>query len=205
MHAMDKTLDLQANTSIDTISGLTYSYRPRMMGADYAFRLASQTLDWDIGKRAGQIPYRDVVRIRLSFRPANLAGSRFVTEIWSREGIKLLIASVSMRSLFDFENRGPAYRDFVAKLCRRASAENPGCRLETGFPKWRWWPAMIVGVVAFLAALYLCVSVLLSGELGVGAALTAFGLFFGWQIGSMIVRNRPRTFISSEIPRDVLP
>lgn len=184
---------------------LTYAYRPRMMGADYSFQLSPQALEWDIGRRAGKISYRDIARVRLGFSPSNFAANRFVTEIWSREGLKLLIASVSAKSLFDFENRGPAYRHFVEELSRKVAASGAHCRFEAGFPSWRWWPAVIVGVTAVLAALYLCIRVLLMGELAIAAILAALGLFFCWQIGSMILRNRPRVFAPPDFPKSIMP
>ena len=60
---------------------ITYRYRPRMVGAEYAFRLEPDALAWDIGRRSGRILYRDIARFRLGCRPANLAGSRFIAEI----------------------------------------------------------------------------------------------------------------------------
>jgi len=203
---MDKTLDPQTKDLHDSVSdSLTYVYRPRMMSADYAFRLAPQTLKWDIGRRSGEIYYRDIARVRYGYSPGNLASSRFVTEVWSRDGLKLLIVSVSARSLFDFENRGRVYRDFVTELSRRIAAADTGCSFEAGFPNWRWWPATIAGITALLATIYLCARALLSGELAMAAALAAFGLFFCWQVGSMIIRNRPRIFVPPAIPQDVLP
>ena len=38
-----------------------------------------------------------------------------------------------------------------------------------------------------------------------GAVIAALGLFFLWQIGSMVVRNRPRTYDPNSPPGDVLP
>ncbi len=202
---MDDT-SKQPTISIDSNSDfLTYSYRPRMMGADYSFQLAPQALAWDIGKRTGRILYHDIERVRLSFRPSNFASNRFVAEIWSNGGLKLSIASVSARSLFDFENRGPAYRDFVKELSRKIAASGAHCIFEAGFPSWRWWPAFTIGMAAILAALYLCARTLLAGELAIAAILGALGVYFCWQIGSMIVRNYPRIFTPPEIPESIMP
>ena len=203
---MNDTLDQKTAYATDIVSGFPlYQFRPSMMGAEYTFRLAPDALEWDIGRRNGRIAYRNFVRVRLGFRPANLAGSRFTAEIWSREGLKLLISSVSARSIFDFENRGPAYRAFVMELCQRIAAAGAGCRFDAGFPHWRWWPAMVVSLAVLAALLYLWAKMLLAGELAIGAALIAFALFFLWQIGSMIVRNRPHIYSPTAIPNHVLP
>jgi len=51
---------------------LTYTYRPSLLGAPYEFRLGAQGLEWLVGRKAGRVLCRDVTRVRLSFRPANL-------------------------------------------------------------------------------------------------------------------------------------
>jgi hypothetical protein len=185
--------------------GLTYRYRPRMMGADFAFHLEPDALAWDIGRRDGRLAYRDIARLRLGYRPANLGGHRFTAEIWSRQGAKLDIASISRRSLFDYQNLAPQYRAFIVELARRIAASGAACRCDAGFPPWRWWPAFFVAAATLVAAVYVSLRVLIAGDFTAGAVLAFLGLVFLWQIGSMIVRNRPRVFDPNSIPADVLP
>src|SRR5258708_30427970 len=80
-------------------SDLTYRYRPRMVGGDFAFRLEPDALAWELGRRNGRLAYRDIARLRLRYRPANLAGTRFIAAIWSRARVKMQIPSTSQRSL----------------------------------------------------------------------------------------------------------
>jgi len=185
--------------------GLTYRYRPRMMGADFTFHLEPDALAWDIGRRNGRFAYRDIARLRLGYRPANLAGSRFIAEIWSRQGAKLDIASISQRSLFDYQNLAPQYRAFIVELARRIAASGAACRCDAGFPPWRWWPAFFVAAATLVAAVYVSLRVLIAGDFTAGAVLAFLGLVFLRQIGSMILRNRPRVFDPNSIPADVLP
>jgi hypothetical protein len=185
--------------------GLTYRYRPRMVGAEFAFHLHPDALAWELGRRNGRLAYRDIACLRLGYRPANLAGSRFIAEIWSRQGAKFDIASISQRSLFDYQNLAAEYRAFVVELGRRIAAAGGACRCDAGFPPWRWWPAFFVAVATFIAAVYVSVRVLIAGDFAAGAVLAVLGFIFLWQIGSMIVRNRPRIFDPNSPPGDVLP
>jgi hypothetical protein len=186
-------------------SDLTYRYRPRMVGGDFSFRLEPDALAWELGRRNGRLAYRDIARLRLGYRPANLAGSRFIAEIWSRAGTKFEIASISQRSLFDYQNLAAEYRAFIIELARRIAASGGKCRCDAGFPPWRWWPALFVAVATLAAAIYVSVQALIAGAVTAGAVIAALGLFFLWQIGSMVVRNRPRSYDPNSPPGDVLP
>lgn len=197
---------LQSDRVIDPAAdAMTYRYRPRMMGAEFAFRLEPDALAWDLGRQNGRIAYRDVARLRLGYRPANLASSRFIAEIWSREGTKLEIASITQRSLFDYQNLAAEYRAFVVELARRIAASGGACRCDAGFPPWRWWPALFVAALTLAAALYVALHTLIAGEIVAGAIIALFALVFLRQIGSMIVRNRPRIYDPNFVPGDVLP
>jgi hypothetical protein len=196
----------QSGHAIDPIPGeMSYCYRPRMMGAEFSFRLEPDALSWELGRRSGRLAYRDIARLRLGYRPTNLAGSRYIAEIWPRAGVKLEIASISQRSLFDFQNLAPQYRAFVVELTRRIAASGGVCRCDAGFPPWRWWPALFVAAVTLAAAVYISLWALIAGDVAAGILIAAFGLFFLWQIGAMIVRNRPRSFEPNSAPGDVLP
>ena len=204
--AAHETLSSGSGGAVDPASAVvTYRFRPRLVGAEFSFRLDPDALAWDVGRRSGCIAYRDIVRLRLGYRPANLAGSRYLAEIWSRGGPKLELASVSQRSLFDFQNLALEYRAFVTELARRIHASGGSCRYDAGFSPWRWWPAVLVAVVTLVSAVYVALRALIGGYLAAGAAIVAVGLMFTWQIGLMILRNRPRYYDPASIPDDVLP
>lgn len=184
---------------------LTYRFRPRLIGADFTFRLEGDALAWDTGRLRGRTAYRDFVRMRLGYRPTNLSGSRFVTELWARDGTKLAIASISQRALFDYQNLAAEYRAFVPRLGGKIAAAGGDCRCEAGFPPWRWWPALAVAVATMIAAIYLLIQALLLGQDQLAVMVAAIGILFLWQIGKLVLRNRPRRFDPSMIPRAVLP
>src|SRR5262249_14501805 len=132
----------------------TYRFRPRVMAGDFVFRLEPDTLAWEIGQRRGRTPYRDFARMRLGYRPTNLSGSRFITELWTRDGTKLEIASISQRALFDYQNLAAEYRAFITALGGKLAAASADCRCDAGFPPWRWWPALMVAIMTVAAAAY---------------------------------------------------
>ncbi|HLL28358.1 MAG TPA: hypothetical protein VKT73_12015 [Xanthobacteraceae bacterium] len=183
----------------------SYRYRPRLVGGEFVFRLTADALEWEIGRRSGRIPYREIARVRLGYRPTNLAGGRFIAEVWPRQGTKIEIASITQRSLFDFQNQAPLYRPFVAELIRRITVAGAACRFDAGFPYWRWWPALFVAVVTPAAALFVAARALIEGEYALSATIIFLGLIFLWQVGPMIMRNRPRAYDPHSIPADALP
>jgi hypothetical protein len=183
----------------------TYCYRPRMIGGEFVLTLSPDALEWAAGARSGRIPYRDVARLRLAFQPSNLMTKRCVAEIWPRGGSRLLAASTSVRSLFDSVDHGPEFRAFVTELVRRVGEAGATPRLEAGMAAWRWWPMAILAVFALGAALLLALRALFTGEATLGLAILGVGALFGWQVGSLVVRNRPQTFSPGAIPPGVLP
>jgi hypothetical protein len=201
-HAPPPRSDRATDPAADEMS---YRYRPRMLGAEFAFRLEPHALAWELGQRNGRLAYRDIARLRLGYRLANIAGSRFIAEIWSRQGAKFEIASITQRSLFDYQNLAAEYRAFVVELARRIAASGGACRFDAGFPPWRWWPALFVAAVTLVAALYVSLLTLIAGEAVAGIVIALFALVFVWQIGSMILRNRPRIYDPNSVPGDILP
>jgi len=182
-----------------------YRYRPRVMSNERVFALLDRAIEWEEGRRSGQILYADISRIRLGYRPGNLANNRFVAEIWAKDGTKLEIASLSARTMFDSENLGPQFRIFIAELHRRIADVSTSCHFEGGLPAWRWWPAAIVAVVTISAALYLIGRALVMGELMLTALMICLGAFLMWQMGGTVLRNRPRKYSPLLIPAILLP
>ena len=64
---------------------------------------------------------------------------------------------------------------------------------------------MIITVVVLGGAFVLGLRALLTGETVFGLAVLGLSALFGWQMGSLIARNRPRTFSPDAIPPSVLP
>jgi len=184
---------------------ISYAFKPKMFGAPHFFQLSSDGMDWTVGPRSGRISYPMIRHIRLGYKPTNVGSARFIAEIWSQNEPKISISSVSSRSMLDTEDLGKDYAAFLRELHRRVALSKANCVFEAGMPAWRWWPASIFGVLAFLAVGYVVVRGLMTGQYLVAGAITLLGVWFLWQIVNLITRNRPRIYSPDHIPANVLP
>lgn len=182
-----------------------YFYQPRMMGAVYEFSLSEESLDWTVGPRGGRVSYPMIKRVRLGYKPTNMATSRFMAEIWPLNAPKLLLYSVSARTIIDTQNKGDEYARFLRELHRRIEAANPDFVYEAGFSAWRWWPSLIVGLLTACAIVYILVQGLLTQQYLFAGIIGFIGGWFLWQIWNIVIRNRPRIYQRGAIPEDVLP
>ncbi len=182
-----------------------YSFKPRLMGPSCDFQLSKDTLDWQIGPRSGQIAYPMIRRIRLGYKPTNMAAARFIAEIWPLNAGKLSVSSVSARSIIDIAPQNENYAGFLRELHRRIAAAKNNCVFEAGFPSWRWWPSLVVGLAALGAVAYVVVQALIGAQYLVAGGIGLTGVWFLWQIWHIVMRNRPRRYTADNIPADVLP
>ncbi len=190
----------------DTTTGeeVTYSYKSSLVSAPFEFRLTSDALVWGKGGVRGHTPYREIRRVRLSFRPLTMQNHRFVAEIWS-DGPKLTIASTSWKSMVEHERLDAPYRAFVTELCRRIGAAGGQTLFQKGSPATLYWVGLIVFVGASLALAGLIVRALQVEAWGGTAFIAAFLGLFLWQAGTFFRRNRPGMFRPDAIPESVLP
>lgn len=188
-----------------TTEDITYSYKPRLMGPSYEFRLSEGGLDWNIGMRTGRVSYPMIAHIRLGYKPTNMASARYIAEIWPLNAPKIALHSVSAQSLVDMADQGKEYSRFLRELHRRVLSANRNCIYEAGMPSWRWWPSAIVGAACFVALIYIVLQSILGGHYAVGGGIALLGAWFVWQIWNIVMRNRPRRYAPDAIPADVLP
>jgi hypothetical protein len=184
---------------------LTYTYSPRLMGSVYEFQLSQDGMDWSLGPRGGRISYPMIKRIRLGYKPTSMASARFIAEIWPINAPKLLVSSVSARSMTHTEDQGRDYSNFIRELHRRVAAAKADCSYETGFPAWRWWPSVFIGLITFGAVAYILLQGILARQYALAGVIGLIGGWFAWQIWNVVKRNRPRRYMPDAIPDDVLP
>jgi hypothetical protein len=182
-----------------------YSHKPSLMGAAWEFRLRSDALDWGVGFREGRIPYRNIRRVRLSFRPVTMQMRRFVTEIWSTDGPKLTIASTSWRSLLEQEAKDDAYGAFIRELHRRLAAAGGAATFERGSPAMLYWPGLVIFAGAGLGLAALTARALQEQALAAAALIGGFFALFLWQSGNYFRRNRPGRYRPDALPDDLVP
>ncbi|MDO9412247.1 MAG: hypothetical protein Q7T81_06700 [Pseudolabrys sp.] len=183
--------------AIDTES---YSYRPSMMGAAWKFHLTADGLDWENGRRSGHVLYRDIRRIRLSYKPVSMQTQRYIMEIWA-DGAKLKAVSASWKSMVEQERQDQAYSAFVIELHRRLAGMP--VRFEQGRSPLAYWPGLLIFVAVALGFAFMIFRALQTGAWAGAAFIAAFLGLLLWHGGNFFQRNRPATY-TADAPPDVL-
>ena len=184
---------------------LVYAYKPSLLGAPCEFRLTPTALEWARGRHAGQIPYRQIRRLRLSYRPVSMQSHRFLAEVWVTGGPKLQIFSTSWRSIVEHERHDAAYTAFVAELHRGIAAAGAAPTLQAGTPAMLYWVGFVVFAGVSLALAALTVRALQGGAYAAAGIVGGFLALFLWQVGTFLRRNRPGTYQADALPPLVLP
>jgi hypothetical protein len=183
----------------------TYSYRPTVFGAGWNFRLTPTAIAWDLGRMSGQIPYRDVRLVRMSFRPSTMQPHRFITEVWGVSGPKIELASTSWKSLVEQERFDKGYAAFVAELHRRVASSGAQAEFESGGNRARYWMGLTLFVGAALALAALTVRAIQTDAWGAAAFIGVSLIFFLWQAGIYFKRNRPSRYDPDSLPSVLIP
>lgn len=184
---------------------VAYSYRPSLLGSAWTFQLTGEGLSWEAGRRSGRIPYRNIRRIRLSFKPVSMQSQRFIAEIWADDAPKLEIVSSSWKSMVEQERLDKSYSAFIAELHRRLVEASAPVRFEQGGNPITYWPGLVVFTGVSFGLAFLVIRALQSDAIGGAAFIGAFLLLFLWQGGKFFSRNRPGVYRSDELPTALLP
>lgn len=183
----------------------TYAYRPSITGAGWQFRLDDDAIAWDMGRKSGRVPYRDIQLVRMSYRPLTMQTHRFVTEVFTDTGPRLQIASTSWKSLVEQERRDGPYTEFVRELHRRLPANGGEIVFVGGAEPIRYWAGFGVFVVIAVGLAGLVVRALQYGVWGAAGLIVLFLAWFLFQVGNYFRRNRPVRYRVSELPANLLP
>jgi hypothetical protein len=182
-----------------------YSYRPSLLGAPYEFRWGERGLDWCVGRRAGQVRWGEVERVRMSFRPSSLQPTCFVTEIWAPQTPKLTVMSSSWKSMVVQERLDVSYAAFITDLHRHLARAQTQAVFEQGTHPLRFWPGLVVFAGVSLALAVLIVRALQAQTYGGALFIVAFLALFLWRGGDYFRRNRPRTYRAGAPPPELIP
>ncbi len=182
-----------------------YAYKPNLAGAAWVFGLTGEGIAWEYGRRSGLVRYGEVSRVRMAFRPATLQGYRFLTEVWSAGSPKLQISSTSFRGLMEQARQDDEYTAFVAELHRRLAGAGSEARFETGMNAVLYWTGAAVMAAIGATLLVFLARVLMTGDLTGAAVVIGVLALFVWQVGTIFVRNRPRTYRHDAPPTGVMP
>lgn len=186
-------------------ANLVYMYRPSLLGAPFELKLTDTGLEWVAGRRSGRTAYRDISRVRMSYRPANMQAYRFITEIWSDGAPKLRAVSSSWKSMVQQERLDGPYSAFVTELHRRIAQSGAATRFEQGSNPFIFWPGVVVFAGVELGFAGLVVRALQADAKGGAAFIAVFMALFFWQGGNFLRRNRPGLYRPDALPEMLMP
>ena len=182
-----------------------YAYKASLIGSAHQFELTDAGLSWRIGSRSGVWPYADIASVRLSYRPMSMQARRFRADIEKAGGGRIAILSTTWQTVSLMAPQDQGYRAFITELHRRMKAAGSKAALIGGIG-----PATYAAAVAMLALLAiamagLLVRALVTVEFTGALFLVGFAVWFAWQIGGFIKRNRPRSYSFDQLPEALLP
>lgn len=204
-NAIAKRMSLMNERPADAGGTVSYAYRPSLLGAPREFKLTESTIDWAVGARSGRIPFSNIRRLRMSYRPMSMQSYRFVTELWAESAPKLQIVSSSWKSLVEQERLDETYSAFVRELHRRIAVVAAPVRFDQGANPLIYWPGLIVFVAVALGLAALIAHALQAGAARGAALVGGFLVLLLWQFGNFFRRNRPRVYHPDRLPADVMP
>jgi hypothetical protein len=196
---------MTADPAIKANERFVYAYRASLVGAAREFKLTGDDIEWSAGRRSGRIPFRNVRRLRMSFKPSNMQWHRFLTEVWADGAPKLEIISSSWKSVFEQERLDDSYSAFVAELHRRVASAAMPVRYDQGRNPLLFWPGLVAFVGVALGLAGLIVRALQAGAMGGAAFIGVFLALFLWQGGNFVRRNRPGVYRPDALPPELLP
>ena len=181
-----------------------YAFKPSLMGAASQFWLRPEGLEWHVRSATGVVPYAQIDRVRLSFRPMTAQSYRFLTEVRA-PGARLTIVSSSWKSMFEQERQNDAYRAFVTELHRRIAAAGGTTQFVTGYAAPLYWAGLGIFAGTLLGFAMLILRALMIQDWVGAGFVAAFLALFLWQIGGYFRRNRPSVYRPDALPRLLLP
>jgi hypothetical protein len=182
-----------------------YSYRPSVLGAPWEFRLAADGIEWVAGAKSGRVAYSAIRRVRMSYKPANMQGHRFITEAWADGAPKLQIVSTSWKSMVEQVRLDKPYAAFVTELHRRIAQSGAHPAYQQGTHPYFYWPGVVAFAGISLSLAFLVVRALQGNAIGGAAFVGAFFVLFVWQGGNFFRRNRPGVYAPDTLPAVLMP
>jgi len=182
-----------------------YSFKPSLLGPASTFTLGPGSLQWTRGAESGHVAYRNVRRLRMSYKPVSMQSHRFVTEVWSEGAPKLQIVSASWRGMVELQRLDVPYATFIAELHRRVMSDAATVRYERGVNRFAYWPGLALFIGAGLLLAALVVRSLQKHTPGATAFVGALLALFLWQGGNFFRRNRPGQYRPDALPTELMP
>jgi hypothetical protein len=184
---------------------LAYQHRARPYSPEARFELKPGHVAITQGARKGDFPYRDIVMVRLMYKPRNTTNEGYQAKLYRRDKKTASLTNLSWKSLVDLERLDADYSSFVRELIGRVAAANPGVVLRAGMPTWLHRVTALFGILSVLALFVVAGQALIQGSWPVALLTGALGAYFIWWSSRYLGRNRPRGFSPEAIPTEVVP
>jgi len=181
-----------------------YRVRQHAFEQERIWRAGPEGVSWDGGDKKGHFPFSDIASIRLSFTPTRFDFVRYRCTVTRFNGWQETIVSTSYARIGSFEDRAQDYGRFVRDLVSHAARGNRAIRFEAGESPIKYWGsiAALIGAFALLALVLFSIGFNPTWVIAAKLAVIAFllPLCLRW-----IGKNRPRPFLPSAIPSNLLP
>lgn len=181
---------------------LHYSYKPSLVGAASQFELRESGLWSSVFGKSGVWPYDRIAKINLSYRPVYMQSHRFRADVENADGKHVRIYSTSWQTPALLSPQDQDYRTFLTQLHRRVAATTT---LSAGVTSTIYFMGLGFVAIVMIALTALMIRGLIVGQFVAVLFLLGFGALFIWKVGGFFHRNKPRTYVADNLPKDLLP
>lgn len=185
-------------------AAVTYAARPKMVGPGSRFRLENGILDWTMGARSGRLALADVVSVRLTYHPGQLAAPNYEMRLKGRNGETLRVGSLSRTSVTSVEDNRAAFAGFV-RAVHAGLPRTAGTEFSAGLPSWRWWLMTALALVTCAGLLAVLASAVGQGQWTVAALMAVLCPLLGWPLAETLWRNVPGVYSPDALPTRLMP
>lgn len=185
--------------------GTMHSVRVSAFEPEYSWRLDGDTL-WmcTAGQADISIDLAKITTVRLSYEPTRMQTGRYRCRIYGPLGLAAMIQNESYMGFTSFESRSDTYNSLVRLLIPRIASLNPQCIFKSGTSHLSWWGQALM--IAIVFGLLLILLIVLYSAIGPLAIIKLVIIaFFIPPLARWFMKNKPRTFDPSDIPKSLLP
>ena len=193
---------------------LTYQVRRSVAANTEEYTLTDTTLLWS----GGSVPFAHIKSIRIYSTPGmwmlgagKVAAETRYCAITLDSGATIQLSNQHYLSFGNFEDRSPAFYQFVSALAASARTANPAARIVSGMPPMLWWFWFLTFSLLILL-LILCIALGLLGltlqhqnSLGTSLVFLALAAMLFGPISFLRAtwRRRTRVLNSPDISQDI--
>jgi ABC-type multidrug transport system fused ATPase/permease subunit len=196
------------------LPNLTYQVRRSVAANTEEYTLTDTTLLWS----GGSVPFAHIKSIRIYSTPGmwmlgagKVAAETRYCAITLDSGASIQLSNQHFLSFGNFEDRSPAFFQFLSALAARVRTENPAAQIVSGMPPMLWWSwfltfSLLVFVIILCIVLGLLgLSLQHQNSLGTSLVFLALAAMLFGPISFLRAtwRRRTRVLNSVDISKDI--